>query len=282
MNFITQKIHDAKVQKEINEMDIEVKRILNLLRNDNVPIELIKMRNTKNYFKKEKLPYLTTTTTSTEITNKKNKINFNKHHNNIEVNTLFKTFQRNNQHFNKAHFIDKYSSVSESIGKWSGNVLYINDNSQEIAQNNKLQQISNLSPEIFIKKKKNFNALPLMIKKQKRNFHYMKGQVLEDLNVVGKYYKRKGLDLKIQNSLGRCGSFSVKNKSENNFENETNENSFSLGKTMTCFKVQNFHFKKSLKLHKPIYINKDDNKTPLQIKSLSKPAYNKSLSVVQI
>ena len=282
MNFITQKIHDAKVQKEINEMDIEVKRILNLLRNDNVPIELIKMRNTKNYFKKEKLPYLTTTTTSTEITNNKNKINLKKHHNNIEVNTLFKTFQRNNKPFNKEHFIDKYSSVSESIGKWRGNILYINDNSQETAQNNKLQQISNLSPEIFIKKKKNFNALPLMIKKQKRNFHYMKGQVLEDLNVVGKYYKRKGLDLKIQNSLGRCGSFSVKNKSEFGFGNETNENGFFPRKTMTCFKVQDFHLKKNLNLHKPICINKDDNYTHLQIESLSKPTYNKSLSVAQI
>ena len=75
-------------------MDIEVKRILNLLRNDNVPIELIKMRNTKNYFKKEKLPYLTTTTTSTEITNKKNKINFNKHHN--TTNTVNRNINKNN------------------------------------------------------------------------------------------------------------------------------------------------------------------------------------------
>ena len=56
MNFNIKSEKDKRIRKEMKEMAKESERIINLLKRDDFPIELIKVRDFKKYFKKDKLP----------------------------------------------------------------------------------------------------------------------------------------------------------------------------------------------------------------------------------
>ena len=256
MNFTTQRIRDEKIKKEIKEMDTEAKRILNLSKRDDLPVELIKIRNTKHYFLKEKLPQLSsiksnhnTTSIKTNITNKQI---YYFHPTKILKNIqLQKTFLPNNKQ--NLTFRSTMFSFSEPFGFNNGSgCIFLNDVSSKIAHSPKLKHISNMSPEIIAKQKKSYQSIPLLIKKQKKDFSYLRGQVIEDPDIVNRYNQENIPELKIYN---------YNNKEHKSLDEKKHFNHYSYcpGSTLSHFRVQDYHLKRSLLLKNNVIINEIKN-----------------------
>ena len=256
MNVTAQRILDEKIKKEIKAMDTETKRILNLSKRDDLPVELIKMRNTKNYFLKEKLPQLTSIKSNQNTTSIKSNINNKKiiyfHPTKILKNIqLQKTFLPNNK--SNLTFRNTMFSFSEPFGFNNGSgCLFLNDDSNKITHSPKLKYISNMSPEIISKQKKSYRSIPLLIKKQKKDFSYLRGQVIEDPDIVNRYNQENIPELKIYNYNNKQHKSLDENKHFNHFNSCP-------GSTLSHFRVQDYHLKRSLLLKNNVIINEIKN-----------------------
>jgi hypothetical protein len=97
-----------------------------------------------------------------------------------------------------------------------------------------------------------YRSIPLLIKKQKKDFSYLRGQVIEDPDIVNRYNQENIPELKIYNYNNKQHKSLDENKHYNHFNSCP-------GSTLSHFRVQDYHLKRSLLLKNNVIINEIKN-----------------------
>ena len=224
MNFNIKSEKDKRIRKEMKEMAKESERIINLLKRDDFPIELIKVRDFKKYFKKDKLPSINNSMMSA----KKQK---------SYTSTL--TIDRRNQYNYSTLPYQTYSTFYASS--------YMNSTFNQKMHNEehsiKQKKIKELAPKVSEKIEKEYRTLPLFFKKLKKDYVYVNNQLVEDPMMSERYRKKNDIDICIDKGdkvvLAKPALFPPQKeiKKKSNY-------------IPNLFRVQNFHLRKSLVLIK--------------------------------
>ena len=224
MNFNIKSEKDKRIRKEMKEMAKESERIINLLKRDDFPIELIKVRDFKKYFKKDKLPSINNSMMSA----KKQK---------SYTSTL--TIDRRNQ--------DNYSTLPYQTYSTFYASSYMNSTFNQKMHNEehsiKQKKIKELAPKVSEKIEKEYRTLPLFFKKLKKDYVYVNNQLVEDPMMSERYRKKNDIDICIDKGdkvvLAKPALFPPQKeiKKKSNY-------------IPNLFRVQNFHLRKSLVLIK--------------------------------
>ena len=259
MNFKAKNELDEKIRKEMKEMERESNRIINLLQRDDFPIELIKIRDFKKYFKKEKLPQITSINKTKNVVNTKNP-----YYSAISID------HDNSSTIPYKTYSSFYLKSKSNFKKGQKNLV----NSSFLRKN----KIKELSPSLADKMEREYNTLPLFYKKYNKNFVYSNNQLIEDAQLSERYKKKNDLNICIDKETNKILPL-PKMPEETMFAHKKKNNY-----TPYLFKVQNFHLRKSL-----VLVKQQKNNTSLKqnystsVKQTTIPHENKpQLSIIEI
>ena len=151
---------EKKIKEELLSMKHEANRIGRLLLKNEIPVDLIKVRDYRKYFRKEKLPKI-------EISHRTISTNSTKPYNTV----------RNPQEEKEKSF---YGMTTQSFFRPKDKKNFTGAKAA----------IKDLSPTVYNKCEREFNLLPLSYKKLKRDFVWEGGQFVEEPQLIERYKKK--------------------------------------------------------------------------------------------